>query len=79
MKRPRTINKPRRIITTVDELPVICDAAEVGLLLRLNPESVNRMARDGTLPAVKLGQTWRFRRDDVMAYLDKLLVWEAKR
>ena len=41
-KRP---NKPRRVIHDVEELPVLCDAAEAGLLLRLTPETVARMAR----------------------------------
>ena len=46
MKRPRTINKPLRVIRSIDELPVICDAAEVGLLLRKKPETVSKMAHD---------------------------------
>ena len=41
----KRINKPRRIIHDVEELPVLCDAAEAGLLLRLTPETVARMAR----------------------------------
>lgn len=69
MRRP---NKPRRIITSVDELPVVCDCAEAGLLIRQNPETVARMARAGVLPGAKQGQTWYFRRDDLVAYLDSL-------
>ncbi len=70
--RPRRINKPRRVITSVDELPVLCDAAEAGLLLRQNPETVCKMARDGVLQGAKQGQSWYFRRDDLVAYLDNL-------
>lgn len=66
------INKPRRVITSVEELPVICNCAEAGLLLRLNPEVIARMARDGILPGAKQGQAWYFRRDDLVSYLDKL-------
>ena len=36
----RTISKPRRVIHSIDELPVVCDCAEVGLLLRRNREDV---------------------------------------
>ena len=71
---PRRINKPMRVIHSIEELPVICDCAEAGLLLRVNPETVSKMARDGVLPGVKIGQSWRFRRDDLAAYLDKLFV-----
>jgi len=56
----------------MDELPIVCDAAEAGLLLRVNPETINRMARDGILPGVKIGNAWKFRRDDLVSYLDKL-------
>ena len=77
MGRPRTINKPRRVIHTIEELPVICDAAEAALLLRRTPEAVSRMARDGVLPAAKQGQQWFFRRDDLATYLDKLFSGES--
>lgn len=70
--RPRRPNKPLRVIHSIEELPVICDCAEAGLLLRVYPEVVARMAREGVLPGVKVGQSWRFRRDDLVAYLDKL-------
>lgn len=73
----RTVNKPRRVITSIDELPVICDCAEAGLLFKMTPERINKMARDGILPAVKIGNAWKFRRDDLVAYLDKLFAGEA--
>lgn len=69
---PRRPNKPRRVITAVEELPYICNAAEAGLLIRQNPETVQRMARDGILPGRKQGQAWYFRRDDLLKYLDGL-------
>ena len=75
--RRKTFNKPLRVIHSVDELPVIVDAAEVGLLLRITPEAVNRLARDGVLTGAKLGTGWKFRRDDVQAYMDKLFTGEG--
>lgn len=69
---PRRPNKPRRVITSPDELPYICNAAEAGLLIRQNPETVQRMARDGILPGRKQGQAWYFRRDDLIKYIDRL-------
>lgn len=68
----RRTNKPRRVITSPEELPYICNAAEAGLLLRQNPETVQRMARDGILPGRKQGQAWFFRRDDLLQYLNRL-------
>ena len=65
-------NKPRRVIHNVEELPVICDVCDAGLLLRRNPETIAKMAKDGILKGAKQGQSWFFRRDDLVAYLDKL-------
>lgn len=72
MYTPRRSNKPRRVIHDINELPVLCDCAEAGLLLRLNPEVVARMAREGVLRGAKQGQSWYFRRDDLVSYLDRL-------
>lgn len=72
MHTPRRPNKPRRVIHSVDELPVICDCAEAGLLLRRNPEVIARMAKEGVLRGAKQGQSWFFRREDLVAYMDKL-------
>lgn len=68
----RRPNKPRRVIYSIDELPVLCDCAEAGLLLRRNPEMVSKMAREGVIPGAKQGQMWYFRRDDLVAYMDRL-------
>lgn len=73
----RTINKPRRVIHSVEELPVICNCAEAGLLLRRNPEVVAKMAKEGVLKGAKQGQSWFFRRDDLVAYMDTLFGLEG--
>lgn len=72
MYRSARPNKPRRVIHSFDELPYLCDCCDVGLVLRLNPEQVARMAREGILPGRKQGQQWFFRRDDIVEYLNKL-------
>lgn len=72
MYRPQRINKPCRVIHSIDELPVICNCADAGLLLRRNPEVIAKMAKDGVLRGAKQGQSWFFRRDDLEVYMDKL-------
>lgn len=74
----RRPNKPLRTIHNPEELPYICDCAEAGLLLRVYPETVAKMAREGVLNGAKQGQSWYFRRDDLLSYLDKLFGMEAK-
>lgn len=68
----RTVNRPRRVIHDLDQLPVLCNCAEAGLLLRRNPEVISKMAKDGILKGAKQGQTWYFRRDDLVAYMNTL-------
>jgi excisionase family DNA binding protein len=36
---------------------------EVAKVLKLHPFTVTRLAREGKLPAFKVGGVWRFRRD----------------
>ena len=77
MRRPIRPNKPLRVIHSIEELPVICDAAEAGLLLRRTPERICAMAKEGILPGAKQGQAWYFRRDDLVKYMNKLFGLEV--
>lgn len=52
-------------ITNWDDLPIIMDAVLVSLLLGCSEGKVRRMARDGTLPAYKVGREIRFDRDEL--------------
>lgn len=44
-------------------------AQEVAAWLKVTPDWVKEMARDGEMPAMKLGRYWRFDRDAVAAWL----------
>ncbi|MBW2149002.1 MAG: helix-turn-helix domain-containing protein [Deltaproteobacteria bacterium] len=44
---------------------------EVATYLRLSKDTVYRMAQTGKIPACKVGTLWRFRKDDVDAWLEK--------
>ena len=37
--------------------------SEIAKILKLHPFTVTRLAREGKLPAFKVGGSWRFRRD----------------
>ena len=43
--------------------PTVMTLEEVARYLRINKSTVYRMARDGTLPAWKLGNVWRFKKE----------------
>ena len=69
---PKRPCKPRRAVCTLDEVPIVMTCSDVAVLLQVNPENVAALAKSGAIPAVKIGRSWRFRRDDLVAYLDKL-------
>lgn len=78
MYMPRRPNKPRKIIYSIDELPAFCDCADVGLYLRVNPEVVAKMAREGVIRGAKIGQAWRFRKADILEYEKRLFGLEGR-
>lgn len=44
---------------------------EVADYLRLSKDTVYRMANSGKIPASKVGNQWRFRKEDVDQWLEK--------
>ncbi|MBZ0159041.1 helix-turn-helix domain-containing protein [Candidatus Methylomirabilis sp.] len=49
--------------------PTIMTLEEVARFLRLNKSTVYRMAREGTLPAWKLGNVWRFKKEAIEEWI----------
>jgi excisionase family DNA binding protein len=47
------------------------DLNEVCEYLRLSRSSIKRAIKAGTIPALKIGTCWRFRRKDILALWDK--------
>lgn len=47
------------------------NAEEAARLLRLNVKRVQALARDGKLPAARVGRKWLFRRDELEALLGR--------
>jgi excisionase family DNA binding protein len=44
---------------------------EVSVYLNLHPLTVRRLARDGEIPAMKIGRQWRFKRDLLDQWLEQ--------
>lgn len=44
---------------------------QVAEYLSVNERTVYRMAERGELPAFKVGDAWRFRRDDIDAWIER--------
>ena len=58
----------RNDLPDATDLPLILTSREAADLLRVNYRTVEKMARDGVLPGVQLGKSWRFSRDLLIRY-----------
>ena len=47
----------------LEDMPVMLTIAEVAEYLKLHELTVRRLAREGELPAFKVGRQWRIKRD----------------
>ncbi len=56
-------------ITSKDSTKPLWTVVDVASYLRLHPETVRAMARDGRIPSVKVGKTWRFYSDQIKTLL----------
>lgn len=52
---------------------------EVAKVLKLHPFTVTRLAREGKLPAFKVGGVWRFRRDQFERWIEQETNGKARR
>jgi len=43
---------------------------QAGEMLRLHPKTVQRLARQGELPAIRIGRYWRFRATALNEWID---------
>lgn len=59
--------KQRPPTTWAREAPIL-DAARVGILLGISEVQVRILAREGKLPAFKVGKLWRFEKSALMQF-----------
>ncbi len=55
----------------MEPMDALMTIEEVASYLRLSKDTVYRMAQAGKIPASKVGQQWRFRREDVDEWLER--------
>ena len=54
--------------------PALLTVAEVADLFRVSSMTVYRLIRNGELPAVRVGRSYRVREDDLQSYLQAQVV-----
>lgn len=53
----------------MESVTEVLTAEEAAALLKVSPKTVLRLARDGELPAQKVGRAWRFCRTELLGHL----------
>jgi len=56
--------------TNSKDLPVMLTISEVAEYLKLHELTVRRLAREGELPAFKVGRQWRIQREKLQEWID---------
>jgi excisionase family DNA binding protein len=64
------VSMPEIVHKTKDN-PVILTVHEVAEYLRVSEAKVYRLAKEGNLPVIRIGKTWRFRRDLLDEWLSR--------
>ena len=49
----------------------LMDIRQVAAYLQINEATAYSWAQKGNLPGIKIGRIWRFRREDIEAWLDQ--------
>lgn len=68
-KRDVKVPDPGKKSSVIEPLIDIPEAAE---LIGLHPGTLAQFARDGKVPAIKIGFVWRFRPSSLARWLDEL-------
>lgn len=45
--------------------------SEISQMLKIHPFTVTRLAREGKIPAFKVGGIWRFRKDQFQQWIER--------
>jgi excisionase family DNA binding protein len=64
-------SKAKQNLQTIISTEPLWTVEDVANYLRLKPETVRTMARDGKLPSIKVGRGWRFSAKEVNDWVIK--------
>lgn len=51
--------------------PVLLTTKQVAHILQWNPFTITKKAERGELPGFKMGRGWRFRQEDIVAWIER--------
>jgi excisionase family DNA binding protein len=47
----------------------LLDSTDIAQFLKINPKTLQSMARSGQIPAIRVGKLWRFLKSDIEKWL----------
>jgi|LSQX01.3.fsa_nt_gb excisionase family DNA binding protein len=56
-------------VTDWNDVPVLLDLPYAARIVGMSAEYIKRLSNAGKFPAVKVGNSWRVNRDDLMVYV----------
>ena len=59
------------LIRSIDELPVLMDSVLVARLFGCTEENIRKLANKGEIPAYRIGKMLRFKKSDIIEYIDR--------
>jgi len=67
--RSLAFNPPPPATSKVSTAEALLDSQQAAQLLRIHPRTLQRLARQGELPALQIGRLWRYRASDLTAWV----------
>jgi excisionase family DNA binding protein len=62
---------PRPVALAPFRTDPLLDSVSASAILLIHPKTLQRIARSGQIPAVRIGKLWRFRRSDLEKWIEQ--------
>ena len=59
----------KRPPTVWERLPVVLDCEDIAILFGISVSQARRLAREEKLPSFRVGSSWRFEKNKIMAFV----------
>jgi len=72
---PESVRTPSRNAAELNfSFEPLLGSDEAAQLLKIHPKTLQRMARQRQIPGIQIGKLWRFRRSELNAWVEKIIV-----
>lgn len=72
------MNEKRTQHRTIDDLPELCDMADLEGILPISRSTAYRMAQRGVIPCLRIGRRFVFSREHLRTWIEENITGEVK-